>query len=161
VPIRQRANDTKPVLRDTLLPTIQKIIRFLLVFIGVAIVVIGSLLLIQAHEERNEIFWSRVNRVQSDIMELQAACESYRKEYGDYPEDLDELLRASGSGSDTISTIRIHNNPWGTPYYYSLDQGAAGESVRIWTVVDPDTRSRLGLSQLSNTTDWHKFLKPR
>jgi hypothetical protein len=112
------------------------------------------------HDEGNQVYRSRLYRAKYEITAIDAAAESFHKKYGSYPTDLQELIHtARDGGNDRQFLARIAPNPWGGQFLYAVEHGANGESVKIWAVPDRQTQDKLGISELSNKTDWQAILK--
>jgi Type II secretion system (T2SS), protein G len=113
------------------------------------------------YQERDQAYWSRLYLAKSEIAAIETAAESFHKDRGSYPTDLQELVHKAGdSGSDRQYLVRIPNNPWGGSFRYEVEHGASGESIKIWAVPDRKTQDKIGITELSNRTNWQAILKP-
>ncbi len=134
--------------------------RLAAVIVGVpALVLVGGLLYF-VYDEGKQVYRSRLYRAEYEIAAIKTAAESFRKEYGSYPTDLQELVHTGrDGGGDKQFLTRIALNPWGGPFRYEVEHGATGESIKIWAVPDRKTQDKLGVAELSNETDWQAILK--
>ncbi len=130
------------------------------VIVGVpALVLVGGVLYF-VYDEGNQAYRSGLYRAKYEIAAIEAAAESFHKEYGSYPTDLQELVHTGRSGGgDKQFLMRIAANPWGGPFRYAVEHGATGESIKVWAVPDRKTQDKLGVAELSNKTDWQVILK--
>lgn len=112
--------------------------------------------------ENGQAFWGKVYLAKSEITSLEQAIVSYQKEYGTYPTNLGELVNPLvNSGHHRQFLTTIPSNPWGGPYHYEVERGATGPTVKISTVPDNDTQKRIGVTELSNETNWPTILGKR
>jgi hypothetical protein len=111
----------------------------------------------QIYEERDQIFRAHLSRAKADIGTLQTAVERFHKEQGSDPQRLQELV-SGDRGRKLLG--RVANNPWGGPYHYEVTHGPFRDGVKIWAVPDQRTQSELGVTELSNETDWEGVLRP-
>jgi Type II secretion system (T2SS), protein G len=111
-------------------------------------------------DEGDQVYWSRLYLAKSEIAAIETAAESFHKEYGSYPTDLQELVHTARDGGNNKQFLtRIAPNPWGGPFRYEVEHGASGESIKIWAVPDRKTQGKIGSSELSNKTNWQAILK--
>ena len=119
--------------------------RLACLIVGVLMLPVAGAAFCFVRQEIELVYWARLARAESDIGAIAKAVESFRKEYGNYPGALQELLGVE------IVTRRIPNSPWGGPYLYRIESET---SIKIWTIPDRETRDRTRHDELSNKTDW-------
>ena len=125
---------------------------------GPALLFVGVMLYIFL-DEGDQVYWSRLYLAKQQITAVETAAESFRKEYGSYPADLQELVHPARNGGNKKFLTRMAPNPWGGPFRYEIEHGGGGESIKIWVVPDRKTQDKTGLSELSNKTQWQAILK--
>jgi|HubBroStandDraft_1064217.scaffolds.fasta_scaffold33559_2 hypothetical protein len=127
--------------------------------IGIGALGYGALQVFAIYQERDEVYFGKLHRAKSEIATMATAAESFRKATGHYPGDLSQLTTDSGEGrgpKTLLATIPV--SPWSGPYYYKIEHGANGDNVTVWAVPDQKTQERIGLTVLSNSTDWRTVL---
>jgi hypothetical protein len=134
--------------------------KLVAVIVGVpALLLVGGVLYF-IYDEGDQVYRSRLYRAKYDIAAIETAAESFHKEYGSYPTDLQELVHTGrNGGGDKQFLMRIAPSPWGGPFRYAVAHGATGESIKVWAVPDRKTQDKLGVAELSNKTDWQAILK--
>jgi hypothetical protein len=80
--------------------------------------------------------WEGVDRAKSGVSKLTKAVETWRIEYGDYPDSLGSLATEGGKAKYAQPDDLV--DPWGQPYRYDAD-GPRNQGHRpdIWAVL-PD-----------------------
>ncbi len=86
-------------------------------------------------------------RVRADIENLEKAVTAFRMEYDRYPESLDELMNPlqTAAGIEEPIMPRLPIDPWGTAYFYSLENSgplirSAGRDRVLGTKDDASNR---------------------
>ena len=126
--------------------------------LGSLVLGLVGVMLYMIYQERDQLYWSRLYLARSEISAMDTAAESFRKEHGNYPMELQELVHPNGGGGQFLS--RISDAPWGGPFHYEVVHGADGDSIKIWAVPDRKTQDKIGITELSNRTNWQANLKP-
>jgi hypothetical protein len=129
-------------------------LRPLMVVIVASVVVLT--VLVGRHfpsQDKDLLFWSRLYLAKAHVEAIGIAAEAFHTQRGTYTANLAELVGAK-------LLVKMADAPWGTSYHYEVEQGRGGEQIRIWTIPDRTTQERIGLSELSNRTDWSQVLKP-
>ncbi len=71
-------------------------------------------------EEEDALFRSRVERARAEVREIEAAVERYRRDLGEYPERLEDLIeppgRLAGAAGQWPYLERVARDPWGQLY---------------------------------------------
>jgi len=128
--------------------------------IGLWAVGYRGLVLFSLYQGRNVLETSKLYYVKADIAGIESAVRLFHERNGRYPQNLTELARKpEDTGNDKRWLIQIPASPWGSPYHYQVESGAAGESYKIWTVSDGRTQEELKVTELSNETNWRTMPK--
>ena len=129
-------------------------LRSLIAVTVVSVVVLAVLVrLYVPFPEKDVLFWSRLYLAQAHIEAIEIAAEAFHSQRDTYPANLADLV-----GANLI--MKIADDPWGNSYHYEVEHGADGERIRIWTIPDRTTQERIGISELTNRTDWRQILRP-
>jgi general secretion pathway protein G len=84
------------------------------IFIFLAVLILGGLLVDSILVSRVSHVDTKYDKVRGDINALTEALQLYKKDYGEYPKDLNELVKKQSKGH----LDRLPKDPWGRSYHY-------------------------------------------
>ncbi|GAA0538562.1 MULTISPECIES: type II secretion system major pseudopilin GspG [Rheinheimera] len=93
---------------------------FTLIELLIVIVIVGLLASLVAPEMFSKVDSSRIKTAKAQMEMLETSLNTYRLDMGNYPENLNELVRSENKNWDgPYLPKEVPVDPWGNPYVYS------------------------------------------